>query len=141
MNIAVRYEFDFLCTAPYLLVDEKIHQLEGSRMATPFETLNESSKVFANSAMKSVSALTLGLQTIADEAADYSKKSFDEGSALIEKLATTKSPEQIFETHSVFSKKAYEAFVAQATKFGELYADLAKEAYKPYEAAVAKVTK
>jgi hypothetical protein len=110
-------------------------------MATPFETLNESSKEFANTAMKSVSALTHGLHTIANEAADYSKKSFEESSVLIEKLATIKSPEQIFETQSAFSKKAYEAFVAHATKFGELYADLAKEAYKPYEAAVAKVTK
>lgn len=110
-------------------------------MATPFETLNDSSKEFIASAMKSVSALTQGLQTIANEAADYSKKSFEESSVLIEKLASIKSPEQAFETQSVFSKKAYEAFVAQATKFGELYADLAKEAYKPYETAVAKVTK
>jgi hypothetical protein len=28
--------------------------------------------------------------------------------------------------------------VAQATKFGELYTNLAKEAFKPVEAAVAK---
>ena len=110
-------------------------------MATPFETLNDSSKEFVNSAIKSVSALSQGLQTIANEAADYSKKSFEEGTALIEKLASTKSPEQAFETHNAFSKKAYETFVAQATKFGELYADLAKEAYKPYEAVVAKFAK
>ncbi|MBZ9654745.1 phasin family protein [Phyllobacterium lublinensis] len=110
-------------------------------MATPFETLNDSSKEFVNSAIKSVSALSQGLQTIANEAADYSKKSFEEGAALIEKLASTKSPEQAFETNNAFSKKAYETFVAQAAKFGELYADLAKEAYKPYEAVVAKVVK
>jgi hypothetical protein len=29
--------------------------------------------------------------------------------------------------------------VAEATKFGQLYADLAKEAYKPYESIVSKV--
>ena len=107
-------------------------------MANPFETLSESSKEFVNNSMKSVSVLSQGLQTIANEAAEYSKKS---GTALVEKLGTTKSVEQLYEAHTAFSKKAYEAFVAQATKFGELYADLAKEAYKPYEAAVAKVTK
>ncbi len=58
-------------------------------MATPFETLNDSSKEFVNSAIKSVSALSQGLQTIANEAADYSKKSFEDGTALIEKLAST----------------------------------------------------
>ena len=30
-------------------------------------------------------------------------------------------------------RTAYEGFVAEATKIGELYADLAKEAYKPFE--------
>ena len=35
-------------------------------------------------------------------------------------------------------KNAYEAFVAEATKISELYADLAKDAYKPFESAVAQ---
>jgi len=30
--------------------------------------------------------------------------------------------------------------VAEATKLGELYVDLAKETYKPFEGAIAKVT-
>jgi phasin family protein len=137
----LQHKFDFLCSAHYINAAPNNQRVEGSIMATPFETLNDSSKEFIASAMKSVSALTQGLQTIANEAADYSKKSFEESSVLIEKLASIKSPEQAFETQSVFSKKAYEAFVAQATKFGELYADLAKEAYKPYETAVAKVAK
>ena len=34
---------------------------------------------------------------------------------------------------------ALETFVAEATKIGELYADLAKETYKPIENALAKV--
>jgi hypothetical protein len=38
-------------------------------------------------------------------------------------------------------KTAYEGFVAQSTKMGELYANLAKDAFKPYEGLVAKVAK
>jgi hypothetical protein len=37
-----------------------------------------------------------------------------------------------------FAKTAYEGFVAKANKIGELYADLAKEAYKPFESMLAK---
>ena len=37
-------------------------------------------------------------------------------------------------------KSSYEGFVAEATKLTEMYADLAKGAYKPYEAPVAKAT-
>ena len=42
------------------------------------------------------------------------------------------------EIQTDYAKSAYEGFVAQATKIGELYADLAKETYKPFEAYVAK---
>ena len=108
-------------------------------MAPSFEALNGKSKEFLENTMTSLTAVSQGLHTIAGEAADYSKKSIEDGSILIRKLASVKSAEQAFETQSAFSKIAYESFVAQAAKFGELYADLAKEAYKPYEAAVAKI--
>jgi hypothetical protein len=32
-----------------------------------------------------------------------------------------------------YARTTYEGFVAQATKLGELYADIAKETYKPFE--------
>jgi hypothetical protein len=35
-------------------------------------------------------------------------------------------------------KAAYEGFVAETSKIGELYADLAKETYKPFESMMAK---
>ena len=39
---------------------------------------------------------------------------------------------------SDYAKSAYETFVAEATKLSELYADLAKEAYKPFETQFGK---
>ena len=50
-----------------------------------------------------------------------------------------KSLDSAIQLQSDYAKSAYEGFVAQATKFGELYTNLAKEAFKPVEAAVAKV--
>ena len=35
---------------------------------------------------------------------------------------------------------AYEAFVAESHKISELYADLAKQAFKPFEGYIAKMT-
>ncbi len=49
-----------------------------------------------------------------------------------------KSLEKAIEIQTDYAKSAYEGFVSQATKMGELYADLAKEAYKPFETLVAK---
>jgi hypothetical protein len=42
-----------------------------------------------------------------------------------------KSPEKAFEIQSEYLRAASEGLMAQATKFGELYADLAKELYRP----------
>jgi hypothetical protein len=79
------------------------------------------------------------VQTIAAETADYSKKSFEEGSAALEKLLGAKSLDKAIEIQTTYAKSAYESFVAQATKMGELYSDLAKETYKPFESFTSKV--
>ncbi len=91
-----------------------------------------------DTAMKSFGTVSKGVQAIAGEVADYSKKSFEEGSAALEKLLGAKSLDKAMEIQTSYAKTAYEGFVAQATKIGELYADLAKETYKPFENFVGK---
>ncbi|MFL1874819.1 phasin family protein [Hansschlegelia beijingensis] len=89
-------------------------------------------------ALKSFGAVSKGLQAIAVEVADYSKKAFEDSSALVEKIASAKSVDKAFEVQSQFVKSSYETYLARATKIGELYADIAKESYKPIETAFTK---
>lgn len=105
-----------------------------------FEDVQKLGKENMDVAMKSIGVLSKGFQAIAVEVADYSKKSFEEGSATLEKLLGAKSLEKAIEIQSEYAKSAYEGFVAGATRIGELYADLAKETYKPFETAVTKAT-
>ena len=56
----------------------------------------------------------------------------------IEKLVAAKSLEKAIEIQTDYAKTAYEGFVSEATKIGELYAELFKDAYKPFESVVAK---
>ena len=81
-----------------------------------------------------------GFQAIATEASEFSKKSFRDGIAHVEALASVKSPETALELQTQFMKSSYETYVSEMTKIGELYADLAKSAYKPFEAPIAKAT-
>src|SRR5262252_11058107 len=103
-------------------------------MLKNFDELQKLSKDNMDIAMKSFGAVSKGVQAIAVEVADYSKKSFEEGSAAAEKLLGAKSLDKALEIQADYAKTAYEGFVAQATKISELYADLAKETYKPFEA-------
>ena len=91
-------------------------------------------------AMNSFGAWSKSAQAIAAEVADYSKKSVEGSAAHWEKLIGVKSLEKAVEVQSEFLKASYEGFVAEATKLGELYLDFAKESYKPFESAYAKVS-
>jgi hypothetical protein len=107
-------------------------------MVKNFEDLQTVAKENVDATLKSFGALSKGGQAIAVEIADYSKKSFEQGTATVEKLFGVKSLDKAFEVQSDYAKSAYEGFVAEASKLGELYADFAKEAYKPFEAALAR---
>jgi phasin family protein len=89
--------------------------------------------------LKSFGALSKSLQAITVEIADYSKKVFEQSTAATEKLIGAKSLEKAIEVQTDYAKSSYEGFVAEATKLGELYADLAREAYKPFESHFGKV--
>ena len=107
-------------------------------MVKNLEDLQQVSKENLDVAMKSWGAVSKSAQAIVVEMTDYSKKAFEEGTAAMEKLFGAKSLEKAIELQTEYAKSAYEGFVAEATKIGELYADLAKETYKPFEAMVAK---
>jgi hypothetical protein len=112
---------------------------KGAVMVKNIEDVQKLGKDNMDAAMNSLGAMSKSLQAIAVEAADYSKKSFEQAAATAEKLVGAKSLEKAVEVQSEFVKSAYEGFVAQAVRFGELYADLAQLTYKPFEGYVSKV--
>jgi hypothetical protein len=88
--------------------------------------------------VRSYGELNKGLQAIAKRWTDFSKQSFEDATRTFEKLVGVKSFEQAIEIQSAYAKRAYDSWVAEATKIGEMYADIAREAYKPVEKAVTK---
>ena len=107
---------------------EAIRPEKGNVMVKNFDEMQKLGQESANAA------------TIATEVADYSRKSFEEGTQAFEQLLGAKSVEKAMELQQVYFKNAYEGFVTQATKIGALYADLVKETCKPFEGYVEKIT-
>jgi hypothetical protein len=81
------------------------------------------------------------LQAIVAEATEYSKKSIDDRLTFVEKLLGAKSLETMIRIQSDYAKTSHEDFVAQTKKMGELYSDLTKAAFKPFEVANVQGTK
>ena len=80
------------------------------------------------------------LQAIASAYGEYSKKSFEEGKEFIEKLSGVKSMDKVLELQTEYAKTSYEMFVAESQKIATLYADMAKQSFKPFEGIMAKMT-
>jgi hypothetical protein len=87
-------------------------------------------------AMTSFGGWTKAAQALAVEVVDYSKKTAECSATAWERLMGAKSLEKAMQVQSDYLRSSYEDFVAEATKLGELYVDLAKEAYKPFESAL-----
>jgi hypothetical protein len=107
-------------------------------MINGFDNFDKLSKDNVDVAMKSADAFTKGLQAIATESADYSKRSFEAGSEAFEKLLAAKSLDAAVEVQTDFVRTAYEGYVGQMSKVSEIFQDMAKSAYKPYEGLMGK---
>jgi phasin family protein len=112
--------------------------VKGFKMAP--EDMQKFGKEGMEMAMSSFGAWSKSAQAIATEIADYSKKSVEDSTAAWERLLGAKTPEKAMEVQTAYLKSSYEDFIAEATKLGELYVDLAKEAYKPFEGVMAKAS-
>lgn len=106
-------------------------------MMKSFEEFQSFGKDGFEAYVASSNALTKGFQAIAQEAADFSRKSFEKGTAAFEKLSASKSFDKALEVQQALAKEGYESLVAQMTKMNEMYIATAKEAYKPFEASMA----
>jgi|SRR5262245_6132823 len=109
-------------------------------MLVNFDEMQKFGKDNVEATLRSFGVASKGWQALAAEVTNYSKKSFEDGTAAVERLMGAKTLEKAIEVQTDYVKTSYEGFVAQATKIGELCADIAKETYKPFEGYLAKVT-
>jgi hypothetical protein len=107
-------------------------------MTQTFEDAGKFGKEFMDNGLKSLASFSKGVQAIAVESTEYAKKSFENGTSALEKLVAAKSLEKAIEIQTDYAKSSYEAFVAEATKLSDLYAELFKDSYKPLEGVVAR---
>jgi phasin family protein len=84
-----------------------------------------------------------GAEEIAKYATDYGRTSIEKANATAKQLSGVKSPTEFFQLQSEIAKTSLEAFVSEASKFGENYMKLLGEIAQPiqnrYALAVEKV--
>jgi hypothetical protein len=92
-----------------------------------------------DAALRSFGEVLKGYQAIGAKVTDYSRTAFEDATRAFEQLIGAKSLEHAFEIQSQYTKKAYDTYVAEASKLGEMYTGIARNVYKPIEQAAKKV--
>ena len=94
-----------------------------------------------DASVRSIGEWSKGYQAIGAAIVDYSKKAFEDSTRAFEQLMGAKTLEQAWEIQSQYAKKTFDAYVAQASKVGEMYVDLARNSYRSVEDSAAKTTR
>jgi Phasin protein len=82
----------------------------------------------------------VSLQAIVDAYADYARTSLQEGRSFVEKFIAVRSFDKAIELQSEFARLALSNFVAESQKICDLYSRWARQIFKPWEIASAKLT-
>jgi phasin family protein len=98
---------------------------------------NEFAKGNVEAIVESSKIAATGLQSFGQDAADYSRKSFESATAAMKTLSTVKSPTDFFKLQSDFFRTSFDSYVAEASKNTEALIKLAGEAAQPLSTRVA----
>ena len=82
---------------------------------------------------RSVDEFNRGLQEIADEMNDYSKRSLEEVVRAWQRLLDARPFGRLVEIQTRYIQNAYEAYASEASRVGELYLGLARRVAEPIE--------
>ena len=93
-----------------------------------------------DAAVRSYGEVNGGLQALTARMTDNAKKAFEDATRTFQQLVGAKSLEQAVEIQTQYVKRAYDTFVAEAPKVGELYWAVVQDAYAPFERAFANRT-
>jgi phasin family protein len=86
--------------------------------------------------VKAANVAGKGAETLHNEIYSYSKASIEGTIANAKALMSTKSAHEAFELQTGFAKSAFEAYVAEMTKLGEMFASTSKQSFEPIQGRV-----
>ncbi|MEI9850411.1 MAG: phasin family protein [Sphingomonas sp.] len=101
------------------------------------EEANEFAKGNLEAIVESGKITAKGLESFGQEAAEYSRKSFESATAALKGLSAVKSPTEFFKLQSDFFRSSFDTYVAEASKNTEAFIKLAGDAAQPLSNRVA----
>jgi len=105
-------------------------------MIKNFEAFQRLGQQNVDTAVKMFGEWNKGWRTITAEMTDFTKRSFEDGAATVEKLLRAKSLEQAVGIQSDFTTRTFDGCIHEFSKIGGMYAQLLKDSCEPLEQAL-----
>jgi len=107
------------------------------------EEMNAFAKGNVEALVESGKIAAKGMETIGQESADFTRKSFEKATATMKEMSSVKSPADFFKLQSDFVRETFDSMIAVTSKNTETMMKLAGDAAQPvssrYAVAVEKV--
>ena len=91
-------------------------------------------------ASRSLGEVNKGFQALATEMTDFLKNRFDDVVHAWEQLLRSRSFGDVVDVQTQYAQKAYDAYMSEMSKLGEMYIDMMRDASKPVERASKRFT-
>ena len=95
------------------------------------EEMTELGKGNVEAMVASTKLVAKGLETVGQEVAEYSRKSFEGASAALKSFTEVKSASDFFRLQSEFARTQFDGFVAESSKLSETMIKLAGDVAEP----------
>jgi phasin family protein len=95
------------------------------------EEMTELSKGNVEALVASTKVVAKGLETVGQEVAEYSRKSFEDASAALKSFTEVKSATDFFRLQSDFARSQFDGLVAESSKLSETMIKLAGDVAEP----------
>ncbi len=102
--------------------------------------LTEFTKGNVEAIVASAKTAAKGAETIGQEVAEYSKKSFEAAQATVKSMTAVKSPAELFQLQSDYAKTSFDSAVAEMSKLSEAWVKLAGDVFQPLSSRYAVAT-
>jgi len=113
-----------------------LRKLKDITMINNFEAFQRLGQQNVDTAIKMFGEWNNGWRTITADMTDFTKRSFEDGAATVEKVLRAKSLEHAVGIQSDFATRTFDGYFHELSKIGSIYAQLLKVTYEPLEQAL-----
>lgn len=107
---------------------------KGNKM---IEEMNDFTKGNVEAFVAAGRAAAKGAEILGQNAAEYSRKSFDEASKALKTISSAKSPTEFFKLQNDFAKSQFDSLIAEASKVSEAVVKMFGDVAEPLSSRVA----